>query len=135
MRLRNSRDCRLEGDVSVSGAVINAALAVHSELGPGLLESAYLACMVLELRARGLAVRSEVPVPVRFRGVAVDVAYRMDLLVDEMVIVETKAVTKLMRIHEAQLLSYLRLSGLRIGLLINFHSERLKDGIRRILNG
>ena len=119
----------------MTGAVIEAALAVHSDLGPGLLESAYLACMTVELRARGLSVRSEVPVPLRYRGLVVDVAYRIDLLVEETVVAEIKAVTKLMRIHEAQLLSYLRLSDLRIGLLMNFHSERLKDGIRRVLNG
>ena len=129
------RHSRLEGDFAVSGAVIDAALAVHSELGPGLLESAYVACLTMELRARGLVVRSEVPLPLRYRGVTIDVAYRIDLVVGHTVIVEVKAVTKLMRIHEAQLLSYLRLSGLRVGLLVNFHSERLKDGIRRMLNG
>lgn len=110
-------------------------MTVHTALGPGLLESAYVACLAYELRSRGRTVLTEMPLPVLYRGVRIDVGYRLDLLVEDTVVVETKAVTKLQPIHDAQLLSYLRLSGHRVGLLINFHVRFLKDGIRRIVNG
>ena len=126
---------KAHGDTFVTDAVIGAAIEVHSYLGPGALESAYLACLVCEVGLRGLSVRREVPVPVRYKGVLIDCAYRIDLLVGDFVIVEAKAVSKLLAIHDAQLLSYLRLSGLQLGLLINFHERRLKDGIRRLQNG
>ena len=118
-----------------SGEVVDAAIKVHSALGPGLLESAYEACLARELRARGLEVLVQMPVPVVYEGLRVEVGYRIDLLVEDAVVVELKAVTKLLPIHEAQLLSHLRLRGLRTGLLINFHVLRLKDGITRIVNG
>ena len=114
--------------------MIGAAMEVHSFLGPGALESAYLACLVEELGWRGIALRREVPLPVCYKGVRIDCAFRIDLLIEEVVIVEVKAVSKLLAIHDAQLLSYLRLSGLEVGLLINFHERHLKDGIRRLLN-
>ena len=117
-----------------SGQVIDAAMRVHSALGPGLLESAYQACLAHELRKRGFEVRVQVPVRVVYDGVQLAVGYRIDLLVDGVVLVELKAVTKLLPIHEAQLLSYLRLSMHRLGLLINFHSVHLKDGIKRMVN-
>src|SRR5689334_960911 len=98
-----------------SGAVIAAAFAIHSELGPGLLESAYVACLCFELRSRGLHVRSQVKLPVVYKTIRLDVAYRLDLLVERSLIVEVKAVEKLHEVHEAQLLSYLKLSGLRLG--------------------
>ena len=113
---------------------MDAAMKVHSKLGPGMLESAYGACLAHELRIRGLSVRAQVPLPIVYEGVRIEIGYRIDLLVEEEVVVELKTVAKLLPIHEAQLLSYLRLSGLRTGLLINFHVPRLKDGIRRMLN-
>jgi len=118
----------------VSGIVIGAAIDVHSALGPGLLESAYEACLAWELVDRGLSVRQQVPQPIVYKSVRLDVAYRIDLIVDEHLIIEVKAVSRLIPIHEVQVLSYLRLSGHKIGLVINFHERHLKDGIRRIVN-
>ncbi|MCC6928090.1 MAG: GxxExxY protein [Gemmatimonadaceae bacterium] len=115
--------------------VIEAAMKVHSILGPGLLEATYLACLEHELRRRGLSARSQVPIPVRYDGMLLDIGYRVDLLVEESIVVEVKSVAKLIPIHEAQLLTYLRLSRYRIGLLINFHTAHLRDGIRRMVNG
>ena len=117
------------------GEIIAAAIAVHSEVGPGLLESAYAACMRFELAERGLRVRSQVPLPIIYRGHEIDAAYRIDLLIEDVFVVETKTVAKLLPIHEAQLLSYLRLSGRRVGLLLNFHAPRMRDGIKRMVNG
>lgn len=117
-----------------AGQVVDASLRVHSTLGPGLLESAYEACLAYELRERGLEVISQLPLPVTYRGVRLEVGYRIDLLVGGGVVVELKAVARLLPLHEAQLLSYLKLSGHRIGLLLNFHSAHLRDGIRRMVN-
>jgi GxxExxY protein len=119
---------------STTGHVVDAAIKVHSALGPGLLESAYKACLAHELRKRGLRVVSELALPIVYDGVTIDVGYRIDLEVEEAVVVEVKAVSKVLPIHEAQLLSYLRLSGHRVGLLINFYVPHLKDGIRRLVN-
>ena len=119
----------------VSGQVVDSAIKVHSALGPGLLEGAYQACLAHELRSRGLRVRLQVPLPVIYEGVRISVGYRVDLLVEECVVVELKAVAKLMPVHHAQLLSYLKLSGHRVGLLLNFHVQHMKDGIKRIMNG
>ena len=124
---------RLAIDLRV-GQVVDAAMRVHTALGPGLLEGAYQACLAQELRWRGTAVRSQVVLPVTYRNAIIDLGYRVDLLVDEVIVVELKAVTKLLPIHEAQLLSYLKLSGYRAGLLINFHVPLLKDGIKRMVN-
>ena len=118
----------------ISGQIVDAAMKVHSRLGPGLLESAYEACLKFELSRRGLRVESQVPLPVRYEEVIIDVGYRLDLLVDDQVIVELKAVDELHPIHQAQMLSYLKLSGKKLGLLINFHSLHLKDGIKRLVN-
>ena len=115
----------------ISGQVVDAAMRVHSVLGPGLLEAAYQVCLAHELRRRGLAVRREVLVPVQYDGVVLDVACRIDLLVEECVVVELKAVAKIVPVHEAQLLSQLKLGDYRVGLLINFNVARLKDGIVR----
>ncbi len=118
----------------VSERVIAAAVEVYQQLGPGLLESAYEACMVHELVSRGAAVRRQAELPVKYKGVQVDAGFRLDLVVDQCVIVELKSVDKLAPIHEAQLLTNLRLSGLRVGLLFNFNSRRIMDGfIRRVL--
>ena len=119
----------------ISGIILDAAIAVHTALGPGLLESAYQACLAYELTSRGLRVQTQVPLPIKYRGVCVDAAYRIDLIVEDLVVIEIKAVERLAPIHEAQLLSYLKLSDKRLGLLINFHVIRLKDGYKRIVNG
>jgi GxxExxY protein len=115
----------------ISGAVVDSAMKVHTALGPGLLESAYEACLKHELGKRGFKVLSQVILPVIYDGVEVDAGYRLDLLVEDVVIVEVKAVERLLPIHEAQLLSYLKLSGRKVGLLINFNVEHLKNGIKR----
>jgi GxxExxY protein len=114
-------------------AVLDAAFAVHTELGAGLLESAYEACLSFELNARGTAHQCQVELPVTYRGQRVDAGYRLDMLVNNDVIVELKSVESLLPVDEAQLLTYLKLSGLRLGLLLNFNVPHLKDGIRRIV--
>ena len=117
----------------ISGAVVDAAMKIHSALGPGLLESAYAVCLKHELVKRGLRVVSEVPLPVVYDGVKLEAGYRLDLVVEDTVVVELKAVEALAPIHQAQIISYLKLSGKPIGLLINFHSLHLKDGIKRFV--
>ena len=118
----------------ITEEVIGAAIAVHRELGPGLLESAYEACLAYELAQRGLAVERQKALPVTYREVKLDCGYRIDLLVEKEVIVELKAAKRLESIHQAQLLSYLKLSGHKVGLLINFNVRMLKNGIRRMVN-
>lgn len=115
--------------------VIDAAFEVHRALGPGLLESAYQACLAHELTQRSVEWEREVALPVEYKGWKVEAGYRLDLVVEKSVIVELKAVDRLQPLHEAQLLSYLRLTGRRIGLLINFNTRYLKDGIKRLVNG
>ena len=117
----------------ISGAVVDAAMKVHSALGPGLLESAYAACLKHELIKRGLKVICEVPLPVVYDGVKLEAGYRLDLVVEDTVVVELKAIEALAPIHQAQIISYLKLSGKPIGLLINFHTLHLKDGIKRFV--
>jgi GxxExxY protein len=119
----------------ISGEIVDAAMKVHSALGPGLLESAYEGCLKHELTKRELKVLSQVTLPVIYDGVKIDVGYRVDLLVEDAVIVELKAVERLTPLNEAQLLSYLKLSGRKLGLLINFNVEHLKNGVKRIANG
>jgi len=116
----------------VTESIIGAAIEVHRSLGPGLLESAYSACLAFELAERGLKVEIEKPLPIVYRGVQLECGYRIDLLVNDLVIVEVKSVEKLIPIHEAQILSYLRLSNLNLGLLINFNVGLLTHGVRRI---
>ena len=116
-------------------SIIGAAIEVHRALGPGLLESAYEACLAFELTGRGLKVDQQKPLPVLYCDVKLDCGYRLDLLVEGMVIVEVKAVDRLAPIHQAQLLSYLKLSGCKVGLLINFNVKVLKQGIWRVVNG
>ncbi len=118
----------------ISGQIVDSAMAVHTALGPGLLESAYQAALAFELRSRGVDVLTEVPLPVTYRDVVLEVGYRLDLMVEDEVIVEIKSVDALGPIHQAQLLSYLRLSGKRLGLLINFNVAHLRDGIKRLAN-
>jgi GxxExxY protein len=119
----------------VSGAVVSSAMHVHAVLGPGLLESAYQACLAHELRKRGLAVASQVGLPVVFDGERIELGYRIDLIVEKLVIVEVKCVEAIHPVHQAQLLSYMRLSGIGVGLLINFHVAHLRDGIKRMVDG
>jgi GxxExxY protein len=115
----------------ITSEIIGAAMAVHSALGPGLLESAYEACLLYELHKRGLKVAIQVALPVIYDGVKLDCGYRIDLLVADAVVVEVKAVEALTAVHEAQLISYIKLSGKRVGLLINFHVLHLRNGIKR----
>ncbi|MGH2518122.1 MAG: GxxExxY protein [Ktedonobacterales bacterium] len=113
--------------------IIGAAMRVHSQLGPGLLESAYEACLEYELRDQGFVVERQKPLPLVYREVRLECGYRLDLLVEGKIVVEVKAVEGLEAIHSAQLLSYLKLSGCHVGLLINFNVQQLKAGIRRII--
>jgi GxxExxY protein len=119
---------------NLSGTTVDAAIQVHSALGPGLLESAYETCLAHELQERGLRVRTQVALPVVYKTIQMDLAYRIDLLVEESIVVELKTVSKLLPIHEAQLLTYLKLSGHRIGLLLNFHVPLMREGIKRMVN-
>jgi len=119
----------------VSKAIVDSAFRVHTALGPGLLESAYEACLAHELIKAGLTVRRQVPIPVRYDGVLLEVGYRLDLLVDECVVVELKAIDQIQPIHMAQVLSHLRLAGYKLGLLLNFNVVHMKDGIKRVANG
>jgi GxxExxY protein len=113
--------------------VIGLAIEVHRELGPGLLESAYEECLCWELTSAGLAFKRQVALPVRYKGVELDIDYRIDLIVEGRLILELKAVEALDGIHEAQLLTYLRLSAIKTGLLLNFNTTVLKDGIKRMV--
>ncbi len=115
----------------LTGALIGAAIEVHRELGPGLLESTYQACLARELALRTIAFEQQKPLPVFYKGVAIDCGYRLDFIVEEKVIIELKAVESLHDIHDAQLLTYLKLSRRKVGLLINFNVAVLKNGIRR----
>ena len=119
---------------AISEMVIGAAIAVHRELGPGLLESTYEACLVYELLDRGMRVERQVPLPVRYREVLVDCGYRIDLRVNDLVLLELKAVERLEKIHDAQVNTYLRLTGLNLGRLMNFNVVRMVDGIKRIVH-
>jgi GxxExxY protein len=119
----------------VSGQIVDSAICVHSALGPGLLESAYRACLAYELRKRDLAVLEEVAVPVVYDGRRLDIGYRIDVLVESVVVVEIKAVERIAPVHKAQLLSYMRLSGKPLGLLLNFNVFRMKEGIARMRIG
>lgn len=119
----------------ITEAIIGAAMTVHRELGPGMLESAYEACLAYELVQQGHAVQRQVELPLKYRDITLECGYRLDLLVDDSVVVEVKAIEALHPVHEAQVLSYLRMSGRRVGLLINFNVTLLKNGIRRVVNG
>ena len=119
---------------AISRAIIGAAIKVHRALGPGLLESAYEACLEFELRREGFKVERQKDQPLTYEGMSIDLGYRIDLLVNEAVIVEVKAVQAMHPVHEVQLLTYLRLSRRSLGLLINFNVALLKDGIRRVVD-
>jgi len=117
----------------LSRIIIGAAIEVHRELGPGLLESAYEECLAYELQSRNVPFERQKPVPVDYKGLRLDCGFRLDLLVGDKVIIELKAVDKLVPIHDAQLLTYLRLTGCKLGLLINFNVPILKQGIKRLV--
>ncbi|TWI79343.1 GxxExxY protein [Lacibacter cauensis] len=118
---------------SISGAIVDCSIRVHRELGPGLLESVYEVCLMKELITEGLTVRRQVALPVYYKGENIGLDFKIDLLVEEEVVVELKAVDTLLPIHEAQLLTYLKLSEMHLGLLINFNVKLLKDGIKRMV--
>ena len=115
-------------------AVVESAFAVHSELGPGLLESAYEACLSHELRLRGVKHQLQLPVPLNYKGIRVEIGYRADVVVEEKLLIELKAVDQLLPIHTAQVITYLRLKKFPLGLLINFNEVLIKHGIHRVLN-
>ena len=117
----------------LTGEIVDAAFKVHSALGPGLLESVYETCLVHELSARGLALERQLVLPIQYGGLCLDSGLRLDLLIQDTVVVELKAVEHLLPVHKAQLLSYLRLTGKPVGLLINFHVPLIKDGIQRMV--
>ena len=119
----------------ISGAVVDSAMKVHTALGPGLLESVYLACLVHELNQRGFRTAVQLPLPVIYDGVRLDLGFRLDILVENFVVVEIKAVDAVSPVHQAPLLTYLKLSHKHLGLLINFNVVHLRDGIRRMVNG
>ena len=119
----------------ISGHIVDAAVRVHSHLGPGCLESTCETCLAFELRRRGLKVETQIELPLVYCGVQLAVGFRIDMLVQDRVIVELKTLPNTIQVHEAQLLSYLKLSGHKLGLLINFHVVHLRDGIKRMVNG
>jgi GxxExxY protein len=115
----------------LTDAIIGGAMEVHRTLGPGLLESTYEMCLCRELNIRGIPFERQVPIPVEYKGIKLDCGYRADIIVDSRILVEVKAIDSLLPVHDAQLLTYLKLGGWKIGLLINFNVELLKHGLRR----
>ena len=133
---REEREGREEPSEQLEGLsrlVVDAGLKVHKAFGPGLLESAYEHCLAYELQKRGASVRRQVALPIVYDGVALDAGYRLDLVVNDQIIVEVKAVEALSRLHEAQILTYLRLSKLKLGFLMNFNVDLFKNGLRRVV--
>jgi GxxExxY protein len=118
----------------VATQVVDSCVRIHRELGPGLLESTYQACVVYELRSRNLEVNSEIELPVVYGGLKIEAGYRIDMLVGNCVVIENKSVSTLLPVHEAQLLTYLKLSGYRLGFLLNWNIPLIKDGIKRMVN-
>jgi GxxExxY protein len=130
----NRRDAETPREDVLTEQIIGSAIAVHKELGPGLLELAYEQCLCHELSLRGIAFRRQVDLPVTYKGVKLDCGYKMDVVVEDSVVVELKTVEKLLPVHGAQLLTYLKLYRRPVGLLINFNVPVLKDGLKRIVN-
>ncbi len=118
----------------LSEIIIGKAIEVHRELGPGLLESAYESCLAFELLQEGFNIDRQKPLPVIYKGTIIDCGYRLDMVIEDAIIIEFKSVERVMPVHKSQILSYLRLSGLSLGLLINFNVELLKQGIHRVVN-
>ncbi len=127
---RRSRDELNE----ISGKIIEFSINVHKELGPGMLEKAYEVCLMHELIRHGFKAESQVELPIHYQGVRLESGYRIDLLVEDEVVIELKTLERILPVHEAQLLSYLRMGDYRLGLLINFNVKLLRDGIRRVVN-
>lgn len=121
-------------DTKLTEKIIGAAIEVHSALGPGLLESAYQECLFLELKSKGLSVVKEIPLPIVYKNITLDHGYRIDLLVEKEVVIELKTVEAFTEVHSAQILTYMKLGKYPLGLLINFHTKLLKDGIKRFIN-
>jgi GxxExxY protein len=119
----------------VGHALIGAAIKVHSVLGPGLLESTYEVCLVYELEKLGLRVRSQATIPIKYENLVIEPAYRVDLLIEEIVVAELKAVDAILGVHRSQLLGYLKLGGFKLGYLLNFNVTRMREGIIRMVNG
>jgi GxxExxY protein len=130
----NHRDTETQRLNQITEKVIGCSIEVHRALGPGLLESAYEECLCFELKTACLVFERQVPLPVVYKGVKLDCGYRMDLVVENLVVVEIKAIEKILPVHEAQILSYLKLTNKPLGLLINFHVSVLKNGLKRIRN-
>ncbi|MFO1065051.1 MAG: GxxExxY protein [Pirellulales bacterium] len=126
------KETKMEFD-ELSNRVIGCAIEVHRHLGPGLLESAYEQCLANELSRNSIAFQLQLPQPVQYKGVLLDCGYRIDVLIENRLIIELKSVEKLLGIHEAQLLTYMRLADVKIGLLINFNVTKLKEGIKRLV--
>jgi len=118
----------------IAREIVDSAIRVHTHLGPGMLESAYEACIEYELNQRSLAVKKQIPMPVRYDNLAIDIGYRLDLVVEDAVVIELKSVKRLLPIHTAQLLSYLRAGDYRLGFLLNFNTVHMRDGIKRVVN-
>ena len=118
----------------LTGGIIGAAIEVHKQLGPGLLESAYEECLCHELELRNIEYERQKPLPVKYKKVKLDCGYRLDLVVEGMIILELKSCDKIQDIHRAQLLTYLKLSGIKLGLLLNFNVPMMKDGVSRVVN-
>ena len=120
---------------AIAGEIVDAAMKVHTRLGAGLLEAVYQACLTYELGKRGLTVKREVPMPVQYDDITLDIGYRIDLLINDAIVVELKSVERLVPLHSAQLLSYLRLGHYHLGLLLNFNTVHMRDGVKRVING
>jgi GxxExxY protein len=138
MTLSNHQEHQGHQDVgaeldSLAHQIVDAGLAVHKTMGPGLLESAHEHCLAHELSGRGLSLKRQVPLPIVYKGARLDAGYRLDLVVQDAVIIEIKSVEALTRLHTAQVLTYLRLSGIRLGLLMNFNVGMFKTGVRRLI--
>ena len=131
---KDTKDWRARAN-DLSNRIIGAAIEVHRALGPGLLESTYEECLVDELTLQGVSVRRQVPLPISYKGVLLECGYCVDVIVEDLVLLELKAIERLMPIHEAQVLTYLRLKKLWLGLLINFNVAILRDGVKRLVNG
>jgi GxxExxY protein len=121
------------GTNEITGRIVDAAYAVHSELGPGLLEAIYEQCLLIEIRNRGLEVERQIDVPVIYKGEQTGTGFRMDVVVENSVVIELKAIDAVLPIHKAQLLTYLKLTGHRLGLLINFNVTKIKHGVHRVI--
>jgi GxxExxY protein len=126
-----NRDLNIE---QIAKSIVNCAIKVHKTLGPGLLESAYQKCLAYELKKAGLKVKCEIPVPIQYGSVTIDAGFRADMIVEESIIIENKTAERILPVHEAQLLTYLKLAHLHLGFLLNWNTELMKYGIKRMVN-